>query len=177
MTRQSVVLEIDRHLATTRLDRADTRNSMTPDLLEGVSNAVAQVRDEGDVRCIVITGSGDTFCGGKDFKSAAAVDESTPAHERTYAIYSYFLSILDLEVPTIAAMNGDAVGGGLGLALVCDIRVANAEANYGAPFVRVGMHPGMASTDRVRYWPRSSRSAFVSAETGAPRIAVTRSMR
>lgn len=177
MTRQSVVLEIDRHIATIRLDRADNRNSMTPDLLEGVSNAVAQVRDEGDVRCIVITGSGDTFCGGKDFKSAAAVDESTPAHERTYAIYSYFLSILDLEVPTIAAMNGDAVGGGLGLALVCDIRVANAEANYGAPFVRVGMHPGMASTDRVRYWARSSRSAFVSAETGAPRIAVTRSMR
>lgn len=146
MTHQSVSLEIERHIATIRLDRADNRNSMTPDLLEGVSNAVAQVRGEADVRCVVITGSGDTFCGGKDFKSAAAVDESIPAHERTYAIYSHFLSVLELEVPTIAAMNGDAVGGGLGLSLVCDIRVANADAHYGAPFVRVGMHPGMAST-------------------------------
>ena len=52
--------------------------------------------------------------------------------------------MLDVEVPTLAAMNGHAIGGGLGLALVCDLRVANREARYGANFARLGFHSGMA---------------------------------
>jgi enoyl-CoA hydratase/carnithine racemase len=54
--------------------------------------------------------------------------------------------MLDIEVPTVAAMQGHAIGGGLGLAVVCDLRVANREAKYGANFVRLGLHPGMATT-------------------------------
>jgi enoyl-CoA hydratase len=54
--------------------------------------------------------------------------------------------MLEIEVPTIAAMNGHAIGGGLGLAAVCDLRVANEAARYGANFVRLGLHPGMATT-------------------------------
>ncbi len=61
-------------------------------------------------------------------------------------MYQPFLQILDIEVPTIAAMQGHAVGGGLGLAIVCDIRVANVDSKYGANFTRLGLHPGMASS-------------------------------
>jgi enoyl-CoA hydratase/carnithine racemase len=61
-------------------------------------------------------------------------------------MYEPFLSILDIEVPTIAAMQGHAIGGGLGLGAVCDLRVASREARYGANFVRLGLHPGMATT-------------------------------
>ncbi|HEX2485478.1 MAG TPA: enoyl-CoA hydratase/isomerase family protein, partial [Myxococcota bacterium] len=60
------------------------------------------------------------------------------------ASYEAFLDVTEVEVPTIAAMNGHAVGGGLGLALVCDLRVANREARYGANFARLGFHSGMA---------------------------------
>ena len=67
-------------------------------------------------------------------------------NERSFAMYSPFLSVLDIEVPTIAALNGHAIGGGLGLAIVCDIRVANRTSKYGANFVRLGLHPGMATT-------------------------------
>ena len=67
-------------------------------------------------------------------------------HERSYQTYAPFLSLLELEVPTVAALQGHAIGGGLGLALVCDLRVANESARYGANFVRLGLHPGMAST-------------------------------
>ena len=59
-------------------------------------------------------------------------------------MYAPFLSLLDVEVPVIAAMNGHAIGGGFGLALVADIRVANEEARYGANFARLGIHTGMA---------------------------------
>ena len=60
--------------------------------------------------------------------------------------YGSFLALRDLQVPVIAAMNGHAVGGGLGLALVCDLRVANEDAKYGSNFVKLGLHPGMATT-------------------------------
>ena len=61
-------------------------------------------------------------------------------------MYQPFLSVLDIEVPVIGALNGHAIGGGMGLALVCDIRVANQDAKYGSNFTRLGMHPGMATT-------------------------------
>jgi enoyl-CoA hydratase/carnithine racemase len=61
-------------------------------------------------------------------------------------MYKPFLSVLDIEVPVIGALNGHAIGGGLGLTLVCDIRVANKDAKYGANFTKLGLHPGMATT-------------------------------
>jgi enoyl-CoA hydratase/carnithine racemase len=61
-------------------------------------------------------------------------------------MYEPFLALLSVEVPIIAAMNGHAIGGGLGLAIVSDLRVANRNAKYGANFVRLGFHPGMATT-------------------------------
>jgi enoyl-CoA hydratase/carnithine racemase len=145
MPNDAVLLERDEGIATIRLNRPDNRNSMTPDLLSAFGEAVEEVADGGDVRCVIVTGTGSSFCAGADFKSSR-VDESKPPHERQYELYSHFLRLTKLEVPTIAAMNGHAIGGGLGLALVCDLRVANAGARYGANFVRLGLHPGMATT-------------------------------
>ena len=73
-----------------------------------------------------------------------AGETALPDYERLYATYEPFLDVFDLPMPTIAAMNGHAVGGGFGLALVCDLRVANREARYGANFARLGFHSGMA---------------------------------
>jgi enoyl-CoA hydratase/carnithine racemase len=141
----AVLLERNEGIATIRLNRPDNRNSMTPDLLAAFGEAVEEVAHDGDVRCVIVTGTGSSFCAGADFKSSR-LEESKPPHERQYELYSHFLKLTKLDVPTIAAMNGHAIGGGLGLALVCDLRVANAGARYGANFVRLGLHPGMAST-------------------------------
>lgn len=146
MTEPAVLYEVADHVATLTLNRPENRNSMTPDVLDGLSNGVARARSDADVRCIVVTGSGKSFCAGADFKSRASTDDGHAPHERSYAMYSHFLSILDIEVPTIAALNGHAIGGGMGLAVVCDLRVANREARYGVNFVRLGLHPGMATT-------------------------------
>jgi enoyl-CoA hydratase/carnithine racemase len=139
------------HIATITLNRPDNRNSMTPDVLAGLSEAVAQVRGDSDIRCVVVTGRGTSFCAGADFKSQQTADDGsdnayTAPNERAYATYAHFLSLLEIEVPIVAAMQGHAIGGGLGLAVVCDLRVANREARYGANFVRLGLHPGMATT-------------------------------
>src|SRR5262245_56135290 len=117
---------------------------MTPALLDAFAAASAAARADAGARCIVVTGTGSAFSAGADFKSTLQRgDHRTPA-DRSYAMYEPFLSLLDLEVPVIGALNGHAVGGGFGLALVCDIRLGAADAKYGANFARLGLAPGMA---------------------------------
>ena len=158
MSEPAVLYDVKDHIATVTLNRPENRNSMTPDVLEGLGQSMERVAGDADVRCVVLTGRGKSFCAGADFKSRT-VDEDVPPHERSFAMYSHFLKVTGVEVPTIAALNGHAIGGGLGLAVVCDLRVANRDAKYGANFVRLGLHPGMATTyllPRLMGMPRAT---------------------
>lgn len=148
MTEQPAVLtERDDHLVTITLNRPENRNSMTPDVLGGFIAAVESVKGDRSVRCVVITGKGSSFSAGADFKSGTpGTRGDEPPNERSMNAYRPFLSVLGIECPVIGALNGHAIGGGLGLALVCDMRVANQDAKYGANFTRLGLHPGMATT-------------------------------
>lgn len=150
MSEPAVLYDVADQIATITLNRPENRNSMTPEVLDGLVNAVSQLRADADVRCVIVTGRGKSFCAGADFKSRANEpkqgDPFVAPQDRFYATYAPFLSMLDIDVPTIAAMQGHAIGGGLGLGIVCDMRVANREARYGANFVRLGLHPGMATT-------------------------------
>jgi enoyl-CoA hydratase/carnithine racemase len=127
------------------LDRPDNRNSMTPELLDAFAAASARARTDARVRCVVVTGTGSCFSSGADFKSTLQREGDRRApHEKSYAMYEPFLSLLDLAVPVIGALNGHTVGGGFGLALVCDLRIGAIDAKYGANFVKLGLAPGMA---------------------------------
>jgi enoyl-CoA hydratase/carnithine racemase len=121
---------------------------MTPELLDAFTAACGAARRDPGARAIVITGTGTCFSSGADFKSILQREDEggRPASpdERSYAMYEPFLGVLDLEVPVIAACNGHTVGGGFGLALVCDLRIGAREARYGANFARLGLHPGLA---------------------------------
>ena len=142
------------------LDRPDNRNSMTPELLDAFVAASAAARSDSAIRAVVITGRGSSFSAGADFKSTLQRDGDHRApHERSYAMYEPFLSLLDLSVPVIGALNGHAVGGGFGLALVCDMRIGALEAKYGANFVKLGLAPGMAISyllPRIIGFPRAN---------------------
>jgi len=110
------------------LNRPDNRNSMTPELLDAF-----------------LAGSGACFSAGADFKSPVQRDADHRApSDRSYAMYEPFLSLLDIAVPVIGALNGHTVGGGFGLALICDLRIGARDAKYGANFVKLGLAPGMA---------------------------------
>jgi len=143
-----VLYEVADAIATITLNRPENRNGMTPDVMAAFRAAVARAAGDRSLRCVVITGRGASFCAGADFRSAspaaAQPDHPLPEHERLYRTYEPFLDVFDLPMPTVAALNGHAVGGGFGLALVCDLRVANRDARYGANFARLGFHSGMA---------------------------------
>ena len=139
----AVRYHVDGAVGVITLDRPDNRNAMTPELLDAFAAASAAARGDRATRCVVVTGTGTCFSSGADFKAGAQRQTGAP-HERSYAMYAPFLSLLDLEIPVIGALNGHAVGGGFGLALVCDLRIGARDAKYGANFVKLGLAPGMA---------------------------------
>src|SRR3954454_19529877 len=128
---------------------------MTEELTEAWGRAVAELAGDRTVRAVVVTGEGRAFCAGGDLSWLGAGDPEAGDSEaqvplrlrdRMLPFYRTWLSIRDLEVPTIAALNGAAIGAGLCLALGCDLRYAVPEAKLAMPFTSLGMHPGMAAT-------------------------------
>jgi enoyl-CoA hydratase/carnithine racemase len=141
---EAVRYHTDGMVGVITLDRPDNRNSMTPELLDAFAAASATARADASIRSLVVTGTGACFSSGADFKSTLQRDTGSAPHERSYAMYVPFLSLLDIEVPIVGALNGHTVGGGFGLALVCDMRIGALDAKYGANFVKLGLAPGMA---------------------------------
>jgi enoyl-CoA hydratase/carnithine racemase len=139
-----VLVERRGHVLEITLNRPENRNSMTPEMLPAFAAAIRTAGLDADARCVIITGTGSSFCAGADFRSNLLDHSAKPPPDAQFEVYGAFLEILKIKVPVIAAMQGHAVGGGLGLAMVCDLRVANHDARYGANFVRLGLSPGMA---------------------------------
>ncbi|RYP87704.1 enoyl-CoA hydratase/isomerase family protein [Nocardioides guangzhouensis] len=130
------------------LDNPEQRNAMSEEMTASWVRAVDALADDRDVRVVVVTGEGSAFCSGGNTSWIASEPDATVDHlrDRMMPFYRAWLSIRRLEVPTIAAVNGPAIGAGLCLALACDLRYAVASAKLGAPFVRLGMHAGMGGT-------------------------------
>jgi len=135
-------------VALVTLDLPERRNMMSAAMTASWGRAMSALAVDRGVRAVVVTGVGTAFCSGGDLswiggEPGATVDD---LRARMLPFYRTWLSVRDLEVPTIAAVNGAAVGAGLALALACDLRYAAQDARLGAPFTSLGMHPGMAST-------------------------------
>lgn len=153
----AVLYELQGHVAVLTLNRAANRNAMSVEMLNAVRAAGERAASDPEVRCVLLTARGRNFCGGADFSQAKKA-ESFPlpdpkitsgdqvGGEASFSMYSRFLSLLDIPVPVVGALQGHAIGGGMGLALCCDIRVCHASSQYGSNFVKLGIHPGMATT-------------------------------
>ena len=129
------------------LDLPDKRNPMTDEMTVAWVQAVDALRGDRSVRCVVVTGAGKGFCSGGDLgwlsSGDATVDE---LRDKMLPFYRAWLGLRTLDVPSIAAVNGAAVGAGAALALSCDLRYAGASAKFTVPFAQLGMHAGMATT-------------------------------
>jgi enoyl-CoA hydratase/carnithine racemase len=124
-------------------------NLVTRDLTRALDDALATIERDGGVRAVVVAATGDrAFCAGSDIKEFPAlhgrVGEGKLIQEN--AVYNRLAS---LPLPTVAAMEGDALGGGLELALCCDLRVAGERARLGLPEVGLGVIPGSGGTQRL----------------------------
>lgn len=135
-------------VATMTLTDPDRRNAMGYEMAHEMVGAAADLAEDPDLRALVITGEGRGFCAGADLPQLFGRPDRPVAQIRDelQGYYRAFLAIRDLQVPTIAAVNGAAVGAGLNLAMACDVRIAGTHAKFGATFAKIGLHPGGGCT-------------------------------
>ncbi|BBO70492.1 putative enoyl-CoA hydratase/isomerase YngF [Desulfosarcina alkanivorans] len=131
------------------LNRPEVMNSFNFDLLHALQARIADMRFDGSVRVIIITGSGDrAFCSGADLKERATLSP-VQVKEYIFTIRNLFTAIEGLNKPVIAAVNGVALGGGTELALASDIRIASESATMGLTETRLAIIPGAGGTQRL----------------------------
>jgi enoyl-CoA hydratase len=124
-------------------------NLVTGEMMERLDAALDAIARDPAVRAVVLTGAGTrAFCAGSDVKEFESLAGRVAQGKLLYEKYVY-RKLAELPVPTIAALEGDALGGGLELALCCDLRVASATARLGMPEVRLGVIPGSGGTQRL----------------------------
>lgn len=140
-----VELTIDNHIAEVTLNRPDKHNAINSALATGVMNTIEEIEANGEVRAMILRGAGDSFCSGRDVVEAE--DESELV---SIGITNGMRdSIEDLKVPTIAAMHGYVLGGGLEMAACFDFRIASTDAEMGFPEINLGTIPGGGGSQRV----------------------------
>jgi enoyl-CoA hydratase/carnithine racemase len=152
---ENITLMRDGGLATVTLARPERRNSLSDEMLTDLAAAFAQLRDDASVRVVVVTGAPPVFSAGADagLKSTMSAEDRRQAFAARKSqfrrLFERANTLLEgLEQITIAAVNGHAVGGGWGLALACDFRLAASEAQFWIPEVDLGVPLGVASTTR-----------------------------
>lgn len=124
-------------VAVVTVSNPKRRNAINLELSARLERAVVDAVADSEVRALVITGAAPGFCAGGDLDELRMADESVLRR-----LYAGFLALADCPLPTIAAVNGPAVGAGLNLALSCDVRLAGPTARFDSRFMKIGLHPG-----------------------------------
>jgi enoyl-CoA hydratase/carnithine racemase len=148
MTNPEVTLTRDGDVAVLTLDDRARKNAMTVELGDALRARVEELRGEAWVRAVVLHGAGGTFSGGGDLAMLERLRKLSPSETELFMLefYARYLSVTELAVPTIAAIEGAAIGAGLAVAMACDLAVVDVDAKLALNFVQLGLHPGMGST-------------------------------
>ncbi|HEX6353868.1 enoyl-CoA hydratase [Actinophytocola sp.] len=140
-----VLLERRDGVGVVTIDLPERRNSLTLEMSAQLVQHVSDCEADDGVSAIVVTGAPPAFCAGADLTALGEARE-----DGLRAIYAGFLAVAKSSLPTIAAVNGAAVGAGLNLALACDVRLAGPSARFDARFLQLGLHPGGGMTWMVQ---------------------------
>lgn len=130
--------DVDDRVAVVTLDDAARRNALNAAMNDELVSLFDALESRHDVRAVVVTGAPPAFCAGADLSVLRSAGD---AHGLR-SIYAGFLRVASTPLPTVAAVNGAAVGAGVNMALACDVIVAGESARFDSRFLRIGIHPG-----------------------------------
>ncbi len=157
-----LLFEQEGPIGTLTLNNPQELNAMTPEMGDALAAMVPQLNAKNDLRVVLITGAGRAFSAGGNLKFI--LDHTPQPHEQNkremIEFYSKFLQLRNIEVPTIAVLNGPAIGAGLLISLACDLRYASSEAKLAANFAKIGLSSGMGGL----YWLTKLAGPSVAAE-------------
>lgn len=143
-TFETLTYEVIDQIGVMTFTQPKSRNALSLTMREEIASLVPVIRDNRDLRALVVTGSGGSFCAGGDLKSLQEapkpIDEN---RERVLRLHKWFLEFSNLELPVIAAVDGPAFGAGFNLALGCDFVLASPRARFCAVFGRIGLVPDL----------------------------------
>jgi enoyl-CoA hydratase len=144
----SVQYEVKNHVAVITINRPEALNALNSHLLSELFQALENAEADNDVYVLVLTGAGKAFVAGADISQ---MKDLTAVEAKAFGEYgnSVFYRIEAMSKPSIAAVNGFALGGGCELAMACDIRIASEKAKFGQPEVGLGITPGFGGTQRL----------------------------
>lgn len=142
-----VELDLSGHIAVVRLDDPGRRNALSLEMVSELIATFDAIQAAPGVRAVVLAAAPPAFCAGADRALLDGISASPDeAAERLEAIYEGFLHVARCPLPTVAAIDGPAVGAGMNLALACDVRIAGPDASFDPRFVQLGLHPGGGHT-------------------------------
>jgi len=145
---KNIAIERDGLLAVLTVNRPDALNALDTTTMSEVNEAMRALGEDDGVGAIIVTGAGKAFVAGADIVELSKMP-AMKAREASRLGQETFSRIENLEKPVIAAVNGFALGGGLELAMACDIRIASTKAKLGQPEIKLGVTPGFAGTQRL----------------------------
>ena len=143
-----VTLEKNGAVGVVTMNRPEALNALNDQVLRDLSDVLDQVENDPEILVAVVTGAGRSFVAGADIGQMSGL---TAVEAKAFGAYgnSVFLKLENLTKPTIAAVNGFALGGGCELSMACDIRIASEKAKFGQPEVGLGITPGFGGTQRL----------------------------
>ena len=146
----NVEVSVENYIATVVLNRPEAMNSVDPEMRQELYRTWERIRNDDDIRVAIITGAGEkAFCTGSDLKKTMPTQGTFAQQVFAKSSSGSLLAGLDTDKPLIAAINGYAMGGGMELALACDIRIASESAQFALSEVKIGSLPGAGGTQRL----------------------------
>ena len=143
---ETINLSVRDGIARIAINRPKVLNALNRQVITELDKAASKVRLAEDIRVLIITGEGGNFAAGADISEMVDLDQMSAAE---FSFNPTFNDIEALPIPVIAAVDGYALGGGLELALACDIRLCSSKAKFGLPEIRIGIFPGAGGTQRL----------------------------
>lgn len=147
MIGQHVLVDVKDSVCWIILNRPDRLNSIVPEMLDAISDALDRAESNSEVHCVIITGAGErAFCAGADVSHLSGLSKSEAEEIVSRKGHRVIIKILLLSKPVVAAVNGYALGGGCELAAACDFRIASDKARFSQPEINLGLIPGWGGT-------------------------------
>lgn len=141
----AVLLEVQNQVAVVTLNQPKSLNALSNDIVEGLNQALSQIKKDADIKAVILTGSGRAFCAGGNIKGFPAATNANVGREYMEGVASFIRPLANLEKPVIAAVNGYAVGAGFSIAVACDFIIAEEDAKFSMSFNKVGLVPDLGS--------------------------------